>query len=52
MQIYGYVLLDVEPPTIISCDGPKTDSDGFIYTDSDKAVVNWDVSIHFISQSL
>ena len=35
--------VDVDPPTVVQCDGPDTDADGFIYSESDYVNVQWKV---------
>ena len=34
---------DVEPPEVVSCDGPVKDEKGFIYADDDEKEVTWKV---------
>ena len=38
------MLIDVEPPTVLQCDGPKTDKYGVISTPGTHADVKWKVS--------
>ena len=38
------MLIDVEPPTVLQCDGPKTDKYGVISTAGTHADVKWKVS--------
>ncbi|XP_067944230.1 sushi, von Willebrand factor type A, EGF and pentraxin domain-containing protein 1-like isoform X2 [Watersipora subatra] len=42
---YEITVRDVEAPKVVKCDGPKTDVDGFIYSDSDKLYVTWDIPV-------
>ena len=43
--VYLFNPTDVEDPTVVSCKGPKTDSQGFIYAENQRAMVNWDVRL-------
>ena len=49
------MLIDVEPPTVLQCDGPKTDKYGVISTPGTHADVKWkvsDVSVRGVSNNV
>ena len=38
-----FSFIDIESPTVVQCDGPVKDDNGFIFSEEDEAFVNWAV---------